>query len=217
MSYTDVDICNIALGRVGVDRTIASMSELSKEARNCQRFYALARDEVLEKVPWPFAVRVKALAPMPATNMLPGWSYQYAMPQDAAAVQEVVPAGEVTTAASYYADCCGPWNAPRAGRYAFRRALSDDGTLPIILSNLPDAYAIYTSKVTNTAAFSTLMVSLIADRLAMELSMPLTTDPRWFQVAQQRYAVAFPDVASRQFEQQTDGPERDPPSIRARA
>jgi hypothetical protein len=60
------------------------------------------------------------------------------------------------------------------------------------------------------------MISLIADRLAMEIAMPLTTDPRWFQIAQQRYTVAFPDAASRQFEQQQDGPERDPPSIRAR-
>ena len=29
-----------------------------------------------------------------------------------------------------------------------------------------------------------MIVSLIADRLAMELAMPMTADPRWFQVAQ---------------------------------
>jgi hypothetical protein len=139
------------------------------------------------------------------------------MPADAASVQEVIPAGEVDAAAGYYTDCCGPWMPPRKGMYAFRRGLSADGTVPVLLSNLPDAYAVYTSRVTNTAAFSTMMVSLIADRLALEIAMPLTSDPRWYQVAQQRYAVAFPDVASRQYEQQKDGPQPDPPSIRARA
>ena len=47
MAYADIDICNLALGRIGVDRTIASLNEKSKEARLCKRFYALARASAL--------------------------------------------------------------------------------------------------------------------------------------------------------------------------
>lgn len=217
MNYADVDICNLALGRVGVDKTIGALTEQSKEARLCKRFYELARDEVLERVPWPFAVRAKALAPQPVAELVPGWGYAYAEPADAASILEVVPAGEIGNVVGYYAnDCCGPWNALRQSRYAFRRALSDDGAVPVILSGVEDAYAVYVAKVTNTAAFPAMMVSLIADRLAMEIAMPLTGDPRWFQVAQQRYAAAFIDTASRQFEQETRGPDYTPPSIQAR-
>ena len=217
MAHTDVDICNFALGRIGVDRTIASMDEQSKEARNCKRFYPFARDLVLEAVPWPFAVRAKALAPVTEAELVPGWTNAYSLPQDAASLVEVVPAGEVTDAVGYYTTACdGPWNAPRKSRYAFRRALSDDGTLPVVLTNLTDAYGVYVAKVTNTAAFSTMMVSLIADRLAMEIAMPLTVDPRWFNVCLQRYTAALPDVAARDFEQERAGPDLDPPSIRAR-
>lgn len=217
MSYTDVDICNLALGRVGVDVTIASLVERSKEARLCQRFYPLARDLTLEAAPWPFAIKTAPLALLADSDLLPNFGYQYAWPTDALAIQEIVPAGEVTEVASYYHDCCGPWMPARRGRYSFRRALSSDGLNPVVLANIDDAYAVYTARVTSTVAFSPMLVSLIADRLAMELSTPLTTDPRWFQYAQQRYAAAFIDTASRQYEQDADSTTADPPSIRARS
>lgn len=216
MATTEIDICNIALGRVGVDRTIISFEEQSKEARNCKRFYELARDEVMEKVPWPFATRTVALAPLPVGDLLPGWGFQYALPADMASLLEVVPAGEAAASVGYYQDCCGPWNPPRSGMYSFRRAMSADGTVGAVLSNVRDAYAVYVSKATNTSLFSTLCVSAIADRLAMELAMPLTSDPRWFQVAQQRFQLSFMEAASRSFEQSKDGPDALPPSIRAR-
>lgn len=217
--YTETDICNIALGRIGVSKTIADLdTEQSKEARLCRMYYRLARDEVLERVPWAFAMRAKPLQPLTPAELVPGWTNAYAMPTDAASIVEVVPAGDVANVTGYYtSDCCGPWNAPRQGRYSFRRALSDDGSLPVVLTNLTDAYAVYVAKVTNPMAFSTMMVSAIADRLAMELAMPMTVDPRWFSVCQQRYAAQFIDAASREFEQQRSGPDLDPPSIRARA
>jgi hypothetical protein len=218
MNITDVDICNIALSRIGVDRTIASLTEQSKEARLCKRFYDFCLQDVLERVPWSFAVRAKPLALLATQELLPDWSYQYAMPTDAAAILEIVPAGDVSASTGYYTggDCCGPWMPARKGAYAFRRAMSFDGTVPVILSNIADAYAVYTSRVTNTSAFTAMFASLVADRLAMELAMPLTVDPRWFQVCQQRFAAAFIDTASRDFEQEKPGPVMDPPSIRAR-
>ncbi len=217
MSYTEVDILNIALARIGVDKTVMNLAnEQSKEARLGRRFYPLCRDEVLERVPWPFAVRVKALALLTDADLMPGWSYGYAMPQDAASIIEVVPAGSVTEAGNYYTTCCEPWAAPRGSQQAFRQAMSDDGTMPVILANIEDAYAVYVSKVTNPAAFSTMMVSLIADRLAMELAMPMTVDPRWFNVAMQRYQAAFIDTTSRHFEQEQHGPEAEAPAVRAR-
>lgn len=213
---TDVDICNIALGRIGVDRTITSLSEASKEARNCRRFYDLCRDEVLERMPWSFAARTAPLARLPDAVLLPNWAYQYAVPVDAVKILEVVPAGSVGEASSYYGDCCEPWAPPRPARNPFRRGVSADGAVAAILSNVPDAYAVYTARVENTAIYSTLFVSMLADRLAMELAMPMTVDPRWFGVAQQRFAASMMEASSRDFEQNTR--ERDPtaPSILAR-
>jgi hypothetical protein len=217
MAYTELDIWNFALARIGVSKTVASPSEQSKERSLCSRFYPLCRDEVLERVPWPFAVKVEALAPLANSPLLPDWGYAYAEPTDMASLLEVVPSGDIASTTGYYTtDCCGPWQPARGSRYSFRRALNQAGTLPVILTNLEEAYAVYVRRVTNTAAFSAMMVSAIADRLAMELAMPMTVDPRWYQVAQQRYALAFMDTASRQFEQEKPFAEREAPSIRAR-
>ena len=130
---TDVDMCNIALGRIGVDRTIASLSEASKEARNCRRVYPLCRDEVLERMPWSFAARVAPLAQLLEATLLPSWGYQYALPPDAVRILEVVPAGSVGEASAYYGDCCGPWAPLRPARNPFRRGGSGGGPAPGIL------------------------------------------------------------------------------------
>lgn len=214
--HTDVDICNIALGRIGVDRTIASLSEASKEARNCRRFYPLCRDEVLERMPWSFAARTAALAQLTDADLLPGWGYQYAMPTDAVRILEVIPAGSVGEASAHYGGCCEPWAVPRRSRHPFRRAVSGDGTGAAILSNVPDAYAVYTSRVENTALYSNLFVSMLADRMAMELVMPMTADPRFFGVAQQRFSASMMEAASRDFEQNDRERDPMPPSIVAR-
>src|SRR5690242_16856180 len=96
MSYAEVDICNIALGRIGVDRTVVNLStEQSKEARNCRRFYPMCRDITIEKAPWPFLVATVALAQISDNqdeDLLPGWGYQYAEPEGMASLLEVVPA-----------------------------------------------------------------------------------------------------------------------------
>lgn len=219
MAYTDIDICNFALGRCGIDATIAAFTELSKEARNCARFYPLARDIVLEKVPWPFAVKTAALAQLPASTLLSGFTYGYAIPADAATFLEVISAGDIGSSTSYYAGCAcdAPWMPCRDSRYPYRRALGADGETQVILSSLPDAYGVYVAKVTNAQLFSALMVDAIADRLAMELCMPMSADARYFQLAQARFTQTFLDAASRQLEQDRQPKNSDAPSVRARS
>ncbi len=220
MSNTsEADICNISLGRLGVTKTILHLwTEQSKEARNCRLFYPQCRDEVLERVPWPFAVKTEALALLPDANLLPGWSYQYAQPEDLLTLLEVVPEAQVTEAATYYTCTNDPWAIPRPPSQPFRKALSGDGLqTPVILANINDAFGVYVARVTNTQSYSALLVSLIADRLAMELAMPLTVDPRFLDVCQRRYNAGFIDATSRSFEQQGPDQTRLPPAIAARA
>ena len=51
----NVDICNRALGVIGHDRTIESMSETTTEGLLCAKFYPAARDNVLAAYDWEFA------------------------------------------------------------------------------------------------------------------------------------------------------------------
>ncbi len=214
---SQLDIYNLALGRIGSDKSVASVNEASKEARLCNRFYAQCRDEVLEAAAFPFAVKVQALALVPSNLQLNGWQHQYARPDEALRILEVGPLSEAGSAVGYWTSCCGPWEAhKRDGMMAYRQILSDDGNTSAILANVPQAYGIFVARVTNASVFSPLMVSTVANRLAVEIAMPLTGDARFANLAMQRYNMSFADAASAQYEQSQDGPDREPASIRAR-
>lgn len=203
-----IDICNLALGRIGRDETITSFTEQSKAARKCAQFYPQCLDEVLAKYPWAFAQRIEALAPVPLdSDLIPGYGYGYQKPVDAIAIHAIIPDGYVGDATAFFTGCCGPWN-PQPYRHGvqYRQALSADKLRVIYLTNVEGAWVVYTVRVENTELFPPMLVSMLADRLAMELAMPMTADPRWFQVAQQRYANTAIEAASRELEQET--PER---------
>lgn len=212
----NVAICNLALGRIGVDKVIASLSENSKEARSCARVFDHVRDLVLAEAAWPFAVRTGALAAVAEAGKLGGWGYQFARPVDALRMLDVVPSSEVETAAGYYLGTDQPWVPFRSPLYAFRQGLSADGNGTVVLSNVPSPYAVYVARITNPETFPTLFVEALADRLAMEISTPMSADPRWTELAAQRYERSFRIGASSEYEQAEHGPDPVPPSIRAR-
>lgn len=61
MASTDVEICNLALSRIGAN-TITSLSANSaKEDRLCNQFYTQFRDELLRSYPWNFAKKAVRL------------------------------------------------------------------------------------------------------------------------------------------------------------
>ena len=215
---SQLDIYNLAIGRVGSDKTVAALNENSKEARLCNRNYAQCRDEVMESAAFPFAVKVKALASVTPNLQLDGWAYQFAKPDDCLRILEVGPLSEAGASIGYWGGCCGgPWDAyKREGMFAYRLMLADDGNSSVILANNQQSYITYVAKVTNAAVFSPMMVSTIADRLSMELALPLTASSNWLQVAMTRYNNSFNINANIQYDQQDNGPDPMPASILAR-
>jgi DNA-binding beta-propeller fold protein YncE len=62
MALSEVDICNAALGQVGIDVVISALNDTStREARKCNLYYPIARDELQELFPWNY---VKKRAPL---------------------------------------------------------------------------------------------------------------------------------------------------------
>ena len=79
---SEVDICNLALGHLGDNATVASLNppEGSVQAQHCARFYPIARDALLEMAYWNFSMRRVAL---PSLAMdWPEYKYAYALPGD---------------------------------------------------------------------------------------------------------------------------------------
>lgn len=89
MPFTELDICNQALLRLGTEDLIQDLNENSKEARYCNAAYNPARQVVLEAHDWTFASKTVSLAV--STETPSEFNYQYALPSDCLKVQHIVP------------------------------------------------------------------------------------------------------------------------------
>lgn len=74
-----VEICNLALARIGVLQGIDSLDEDSQEARACALLYRPAVAELLRAGEWPWAKRRAALA-LVEEDPRDEWGYAYRAP-----------------------------------------------------------------------------------------------------------------------------------------
>lgn len=189
---SEVEICNMALQAMGSRSTIASLSEDSNEAINCNILFTPTRDELLQMAQWNFARRTKALGllkalpgtPENTTSITttewssdwppPPWLYEYAYPSDCISARYVV--GQ-----SLGAVPAGLNASPLAGGRPKRFAIAGDidaseSSIVVILTNTPQAVLIYTGRITQTAVWGASFTQAMVRVLAAKLSMPLAGD-----------------------------------------
>ena len=152
---SEVDICNLALARLGDNATVASIDppEGSAQAEHCARFYAIARDSLLEMHAWKFATRRVQLAKLTVPSW--DWSFAYAEPTGALKLLGVL------SATASNDDETQPYEAE-----------SDANGAAIILTNQEDASLRFVARVTDTTKFSPLFVDALAWLLASYLAGP---------------------------------------------
>ena len=91
-----VQICNIALTRIGQSKLIDSLAERSVAAEMCTLHYEACRDEVLRDFDWPFAEARVALAGIgqPPSN----WTFRYRLPDNCLKARSIAVPGTVAIA-----------------------------------------------------------------------------------------------------------------------
>jgi hypothetical protein len=153
---SEVDICNLALARLGDNATVASIDppEGSAQAEHCARFYAVARDVLLEMHAWKFAIRRALLA-------------RLALPFRAGRFVYAVPAGAIKLLAVLPAD------APDTDGTQPYEVESDARGAAILLTPQEDASLRFVAHVTDTTRFSPLFVDALAWLLASYLAGPV--------------------------------------------
>ncbi|MCK5611815.1 hypothetical protein KAR91_58640 [Candidatus Pacearchaeota archaeon] len=78
--YSAVNICNLALNQLS-EQEIGGLTETSKPARLCKRYFEQSRDELLRAYDWNFASSRVVLAQL-SEEPLFGWDFAYALPTD---------------------------------------------------------------------------------------------------------------------------------------
>jgi hypothetical protein len=178
---SEVDICNLALGHLGDNATVSSISppEGSAQSEHCARFYPIARDALLELHNWNFSMRRVNLAEI--ENPWPEWKHAYVLPGDSINIIAVMP----PEANDDYASRFVPTDTPdfahnyspviAAGRYSpqpFSVEISTDGN-HVLYTNQEKAMLRYTCYVTDTTSFSPLFVMSLSWQLASMLAGPV--------------------------------------------
>jgi hypothetical protein len=164
----DVDVCNMALLRVGVSAEIGTLAtENTKEARIARRFYATKRDILLAMYDWNFA-RGHAQCLASVDTARAEWGFIYDAPVDLLELRRV-------------------WNGQRWSLPEDEQAFDLEGSLTVsgnkvVLSD----YSVddgaggsvlpvqYTRAVTDPGAFPAYFVDAFATFLAEDFVIPLT-------------------------------------------
>lgn len=176
-----IEICNLALSRIGNSRTINSLDEQSKEAGLCGLHYDAAREEVLADFDWNFATKRVALAD---TNSAPSdWQFAYRYPTDCVRITEIM--------------LPGMRNPPERMRVQYEVGSDADGEGRLIYTDQDQAWLKYIANITNVNMFDPLFRSALAWKLASEIAMPLATVPNLVQNALTMYSQIIRSAGSR--------------------
>lgn len=152
MKYSDLDICNIALGLIGSD-PIDDMSANHKKNRQCKLFYDITRDYLLTSFDWSFARKFQMLeaATLDAANVPPGL-YAYDLPEDCEIPRFLYPLIQRES-----------WEI--LGNSLFTRR--DDDYVGLY----------YTRKDVRSFEFTTAFTNLMGIGVAVRLASPIVQDP----------------------------------------
>lgn len=216
---TKVQICNLALGRIGVNQYIEDIDDPNDRARACKQFYDLCRQQALQDFPWNFARSVVALAEL-TTDPPPGWAYVYRYPADCLQVRALCDeAGNgMRSSLNAVVRSWDEWTMMASARYPWQvQADPNDLGSRLIATDLEDAYCWYTVDVTEPNQFSPLFASALAWRLAAELAGALRADARLRDAAEQQYAYIQSKAAAGSLNEEQADRMPESPSILARA
>jgi hypothetical protein len=154
---SEIDICNLALARLGDDATVASIDppEGSPQAAQCARFYPMALDTLLDSYNWGFATTRATLSQLAAAP-LSGWDYAFSAPSNV-----------VNSIAVYAADALDDFDPQ-----PFEAESLPDGT-SVLYCNISNPVLKYLRRETDTMKFQPLFTDALSMLLASHLAGPL--------------------------------------------
>uniref|UniRef100_A0A6H1ZVR1 Putative tail tubular protein n=1 Tax=viral metagenome TaxID=1070528 RepID=A0A6H1ZVR1_9ZZZZ len=163
---SQVEVCNRALGFLGQETAITSMTQDSKAARLCNRMFQLSVDAVVVAHPWNCAVVRSPSLAQNSTDPAFGYGYRYALPTNPYCLRVLFMKDEQTEEKEYKIE----------GRF--------------LLCNYSSVQIAYIKRITNPDEFSPWLVDAVAARLAADIALALTGS----STQQQAMAALYRDM-----------------------
>jgi hypothetical protein len=178
--YTEIDVCNLALANIGEQARVTSIdpSDGSREADLCAQFFALARDQMLEKHAWDFALRsVKPTARSASPRV--DYKYAYDYPEDVVSVLAVV-----RSDVDYNYKTMGS-----TGQQPYSVELDSNGNR-MLLTDQKNALLLYVAKVDDATMWSSSFTRALSWQLASHLAGPVMKGEEGMKAVQMCEAMA---------------------------
>lgn len=209
---TDTEIANLGLSRAGSKKRISSLDDQTSDAKLVNSLYNFKRDQLLRMFPWNFSERAVALAEVSGDAMI-GWTCQYRYPADCAYARVVC--DEMGARQKWYEIVPGQipvqW---LQSRIPFKVSSDDNGRL--ILTDLPEAYLLYSAKIEDTSLFDEAFTSVLAWWLAMDLIVPMHGSDRNKVITEQGFIRELSQAFSLSANEGVPDARPESPSITAR-
>jgi len=186
-----VQICNYALGRIGHNSIITSLSESSTAATQCNLVYDRVRLSTIESHDWAF-LRKHALLTQSGLTPPVYWDYAYQYPGDA---QKLIALYDVN------------WERQSDQRrmdYEIGVQTSTGLTYRLIYSNLKTAYLRYTIDSEEPEIWPQYFVDAIFVAIAAEICLSMTGSQSMTMELQQAALVAMDRARAQDNEQGAD-------------
>lgn len=143
------DISNMALGHIGVSKTISNVdTDSSKEARAIRTYYEVALQDTLSDLDWPFARSFKTLT-LVEEDPTDEWAYSYSYPSDAVKIRKIY---------------SGVRNDTRDSRVPFN--IYTGAASKLIYTDQASAKVKYTKEISDTSLFDPTFVLAFSYKLA---------------------------------------------------
>jgi hypothetical protein len=155
---SQVEICNLAIARLGETKQITDITEAGRAASMCNLHYDHVREMALARGDWNFARKRETLT-AESGDPPDEWEYQYQVPSDCLAARKIVTGQYVPT----------PENV-----VPFTQEWDDTSSKVLIYTNHSAPDLIYTYNITNEALFERFFSDFFAWWLAMEIAIPVT-------------------------------------------
>lgn len=184
MATSDVEVCNLALQKLGASR-IASLTENSTNAEECNAAYEHLRKTELRRYRWNFA---RKRAVLPASAIAPAFDYAAAYPLPADYLQLRRPA--IT-----------PLDWQIESHEGQSAILSNDGA-PLEI--------VYTADVTDPTRFDDCFTEMLACRIADHICLKVTGNTSMKQIVMDEYQFARREARrNNAFENMSEEPPED--------
>lgn len=196
---TKVEICNIALSRIGNNQLIESLDEQSQEARQCKLIFDATFEKVLTDFDWPFALSYRSLSLIEETPN-DDWAFSYRYPTDCLKIRRIV---------------TGNRKDKQATKIEYETAI--DNGVRVIFTDQEEAKVRYTVRIDDPTLWTAGFVSAFAWRLAYEIAMPLAEEPSRRDAALRGYMMEISEAASAAANESEQGAEPETDLISCRS